>query len=903
MIGAKTLTCLAVLSAAEAAVGLTYELETGTVTVDDATGALVSMRAKDASGAAWRSGEDGLWSLAFADGTRLCAADFATNGCSVVKDGDTFRYEHPKAKVEVRFAAKDGHVDLCGRVTGRADNAAVDFTLPGRLRFSPDAVGRFYMPQNGNAGLGLALKPDFFRRRPSDAPAAWRRVSKTGCNGYSRMFGGPVGMGKKDEPEVTVRMTDAAKALFPKTVHKVFASRLAKRGHHVNRPCRKGQFDDVLLDSEKGPFLSGSGFGGTGRLWRFGTLEDEATDTERLDFVAAIVRGLAATNRTRRTLGVVRLANCSPQRGPFAGCSADRCLIEMRTAAEKSGLSIETIGSAAALSAALAEDRHLAIVSPYGEALPVASLADFAPSLDRIKNWVRRGGHWIETGGASFYAAIVPVEYCTYAKTYPNLFLDFCALGSPDGGLVALYGVRRRPAHEPWQCPPPFRFRPGSLGCGGDAAGGYVDHGFRLYAKGGATEEMPPVRLAFAASVGEAVRDYGRANDLTKTLAEKMEPAKLETLKRAIFLKIWGSAAECRALVDDLPRPTTFHTTSFLKGFDKLYPDHLPPGEKFGTEADFRALIDCLHARGHLFSPYTNPTWWCDHPRGPTFLAAGEAPLSRKADGSFYHERYHSADGWTTCLWHPAVQAANRKTVRQFTQDFPSDLLFQDQCGARRGCEDFNSAAPSPTAYAEGMISMNEEDARVVPLGTEDGWDRVANEQVGLFGVAWGMVPLRLVPIRNSRPLTKREEIPPELWEIEPLATWLMHDKVLFWMHDLGAFVTEPRILAWMIATGYNLSESSWARTYAQKRPWIDRLAQIQRDVCSRIAGQPLVSWRHDRGPMLARRGFDPCDGTDDGIVVARWGGGIRCLVNLGDVPRTVEGVDLEPYGYRVEMP
>ena len=95
----------------------------------------------------------------------------------------------------------------------------------------------------------------------------------------------------------------------------------------------------------------------------------------------------------------------------------------------------------------------------------------------------------------------------------------------------------------------------------------------------------------------------------------------------------------------------------------------------------------------------------------------------------------------------------------------------------------------------------------------------------------------------------------------------------------------------------------SWARTYAQKRPWIERLAQIQRDVCSRIAGQPLVSWRHDRGPMLARRGFDPCDGADDGIVVARWGGGIRCLVNLGDVPRTVEGVDLEPYGYRVEMP
>ena len=73
------------------------------------------------------------------------------------------------------------------------------------------------------------------------------------------------------------------------------------------------------------------------------------------------------------------------------------------------------------------------------------------------------------------------------------------------------------------------------------------------------------------------------------------------------------------------------------------------------------------------------------------------------------------------------MRAANRRTVRQFTQELPVDLLFQDQCGARRWSPDFNPASPTPTAYIEGLLSMVEEDSRDVPLATEDGWDRVSS--------------------------------------------------------------------------------------------------------------------------------------------------------------------------------
>ena len=131
------------------------------------------------------------------------------------------------------------------------------------------------------------------------------------------------------------------------------------------------------------------------------------------------------------------------------------------------------------------------------------------------------------------------------------------------------------------------------------------------------------------------------------------------------------------------------------------------------------------------------------------------------------YERYSDATGWTITLWHPAVQAANRLTVRQFTRDFPVDILFQDQCGARAWHYDTNPASPSPLAYSEGMLAMNHEDSRLIPLGTENGWDRVADFQTLLSGLSWGIVPT------DHRPEWVRlfkASYPPHTWEIFPLA-------------------------------------------------------------------------------------------------------------------------------------
>ena len=504
---------------------------------------------------------------------------------------------------------------------------------------------------------------------------------------------------------------------------------------------------------------------------------------------------------------------------------------------------------------------------------------------------------------SGFFSA---TPYLSSKLSYPNAFMDFCEMKGSDGGLCALFGVRPRPPHESWKNPREFEFVPGSLGCGGDASGGYVDHAFMIWADKGQTLRLPAVRFAFGLELQDAIDAYSAANDITRSLSKKIAPEKLYTLKRSLLFKITDATAkDISAEVSSIPVPSLVHITQYLKGsFDKEYPDHLPTHPVwFGSDANHRALIDALHAHGHLYLPYTNPTWWCDHPRGPTFLKCGEAPLSIGLDGKKYHEQYGAADGWQTTFWHPAVQTANRKTVRQFTHDLPADILFQDQCGSRFCHYDFNPAAPSPTAYSEGLLSMIEEDSAVLPLATEDCWDKVADLQTAICGMAWHTIPLRLTDPRQTR--LAKKFVPPDLWEFEPLAARLMHDKVLFWMHDLGASVDNPRIFAWILAMGYNMSYGSALRRYIDDRRtngWVRWLALVQRTVCSRIAGAPLVAWRHDRTPMLARVGFDPKRGEDDGVVEAQWGD-VHCSVNLGDVPRMVKGQNLAPYGFYITAP
>jgi hypothetical protein len=289
--------------------------------------------------------------------------------------------------------------------------------------------------------------------------------------------------------------------------------------------------------------------------------------------------------------------------------------------------------------------------------------------------------------------------------------------------------------------------------------------------------------------------------------------------------------------------------------------------------------------------PYTNPTWWCDHPRGPTFQEAGEEPLLRTLDGKPFREQYSANDGWTICFWHPAVRAANRRTVRQFTDEYPADILFQDQCGARGWKYDLNPASPQPYAYAEGMLSMVDEDCRTRPLSTEDGWDRVVNAEVQLCGFTFALGPGRRQPPRPEM----KTVYDPGTWELYPLAQILAHDKAAMLHHDLGKFVTDRPALAWTLGLGFAMSYHvrATALDEAGPREWLRWLDRIQKSVCARYVGEPVAAFEHRQG------GGTP---ADDGVIRAAYGP-VRLAANLGPLPRSEAGRELPGWGFCAAAP
>lgn len=481
--------------------------------------------------------------------------------------------------------------------------------------------------------------------------------------------------------------------------------------------------------------------------------------------------------------------------------------------------------------------------------------------------------------------------YYEYRAYYPPAFADFFHWETADGAAT-VYRIEPR-TWEPWQGARDRRaiFTPGRIAAGGGKTGAWCERPFAPYVAKGETWPSPVVRLAMGGTPAEQLGAYCRANQIRRRLDEKMPPALLEKFKQSVLVYYPGDCRQKRAGLERLPRPALVHFADYLRGgFDKQYPDHLPPAADFGSPDEFRAFLAEAQRLGHLVMPYTNPTWWCDGPRGPTFLEQGETPLLRLLDGRLAHERYSKNEGFTICHWHPAVQAANRKTITQFSDEYPVDVIFQDQCGARRWQFDMNPASPTPSAYVEGLLSMVTEDARRKPLSTESGWDGVVNDEAQLCGMTWGIVPTEGMPKWVRR---MREYYHPATWEVFPLAQYIAHDKTAMIHHDLGQFVTNPQVLSWTLGLGFAMSDRISGPGLAREpaRQWLLWLDRLQKSVCARHMGKPLDGFEHDRG------------GTgDDGVIRTRYAD-LTIVANLDPRSRTESGHQLAPFGFLCTAP
>jgi hypothetical protein len=849
--------------------------ETYALTLRAADGAIVSLTAAGGGPSLLSGGEFGLWQLTRGDGAVVNAGP-----ARATVDGERLTLSYDE--LDAILTARPDHVEFVGVLKPKT-GPVTWLALPARLRFDPAAAQRVIVPCNGNDGVGLALGGNWFGRQPQATPSGWQRRTVGGAGAHA-LFGCDPEMRPVDDPPVALTVTAAGRRLFGEGL----AGRLEGSRESVFRPMRAQDVDQVYLDSPVGPMFVRKTIG-SGAAWRLSGKIGETWSPLGRAAVAAAIDSRPAGGR-----GVIGLL--AVNHGPATGLFSEATIEQWRTtlaacpAVRAGKVKLVVYDTPAALAQALAADAPAAVVNPYGEGLPVAAGQDLAAAVEAIRAYCQRGGWWFEVAGYPLHSAFEPLSWLSYQVEYPAAFADWLHLDVA-AGSVSLYRVQPRD-WQPWAGTANHDdiLVPGDLGCGGDERGGFVERRFATWVPAGQTWRAPAVRLAVGATAEAALADYGRLNGIDRPLTDKVKPEVLDKLKRGLLIYLSGSARAKTETLGALPSPAVIHFADYLHGgFDKQYPDHLPPIAGFGTEEDFKAFIAAAHQAGDLIEPYTNPTWWCSGPKGPTFEREGEGPLLKDLDGKIHHEQYAANEGYTVTHWHPAVQAANRSTRSQFVGGYGVDVLFQDQCGARSWLWDANPASPTPYAYSEGMVSMVDEDSRVAPLGTEAGWDRVANAETQLCGLSWALSPHR-------RERSYAERYPRATWTLYPLAERLAHDKCFLMYHDLGQFVTDEPTLAWALALGFTLS----ARTnpgLAQRpaeRAWIAWLDRLQKSVVAPTIGQPLGEFEH-------RRPAAEADG-DDGWVRSRYAG-IDLVANLGAQPRAAGGVNLAPYGFHATGP
>ncbi len=864
----------------------------------DTNGSLLSMTKSGQSGSAFSGGESGLWSAALQGGGVINAAAFSAGSLSGpfgwTANGAAgtliFRYTNSQITVAINISERSDGVDFTAQLQPALTNL-LEFTLPGRLRFVPDNLARLVCPLNANEAVGAAFKAGFFKSQPESDPASWQ-TRVVGPNGYISLFGGPLIMRPDNDPAVPISITTNGWDWLGTNV----ANRSEQTDAVVNRPSSLSQVDLVLATSTNGPFFAGSHLGGQGYLFRLGGSIGQAQQPLALDLVTSAIEHLAQSPPSgRANIGLIML-NHGPASGGWAAVTPAQWRDRLQASAVLSGtdLQLVQIPSAQALLNALVATNFLAILNPYGEWTPVLEQSGITPMVNAIGSYVRLGGNWFETGGYSFYYELRPVHFFSYSTPYPPAFADFLHWET-SAGNASVYGVQ--PQNEPpWAgtTNTAALFIPGRLAWGADDLGGYCERAFETFVGPGKSWQSPVVRLSLGHTAADALSNYCRDNQFNRRLEDKMTAPVLDQFKRSVLVYYEGNCTNKLAYLNQLPSPALVHFADYLMGgFDKQYPDHLPPNVNFGTPADFSLFFQRCAQLGLLVMPYTNPTWWCDHPRGPTFLRDGEAPLLKRLDGSLSYEIYGVNDGYTVCHWHPGVQAANTVTLQQFTTNYPVDVLFEDQCGARTWQYDTNPSSPTPYAYADGLVSMVAEHSATKPLSTENGWDRILNYESQLCGITWAIVPTEGAPSWRT---FLNDRFSPETWDIFPLAQYIAHDKTSMVHHDLGQFITDDEVLAWTLGLGYGLSYRISATDLAQrsKLEWLRWLDRLQKSVCARYVGQPVVLFEQDRGTNLT---INP-----DGILRATYGQ-VQVLANLGGGVQSEDGFDLAPFGFCATAP
>ena len=434
----------------------------------------------------------------------------------------------------------------------------------------------------------------------------------------------------------------------------------------------------------------------------------------------------------------------------------------------------------------------------------------------------------------------------TYVASYPApLFADYTAV-SLDTTNLTLYSIAN-----------PDKIQPVHIGFifnGGAPASTVLHHTFEDHVESGSQWQSPTVRLHVGESFVETAVAYRENNQLDQTpsLSEKLGN-QYHNVVSAPLLKadMWQLESQLNVTFESyktevfphLPTPALFHPVTFWDGaFDDQYPDLLPTNPSLGTVAELADLFQDAQERGMLVMPYTNPTWWDDEAETTQSLSQTVgierfAALNRQ-DEPIY-EVYNGKGGYVVSPTSPEVQNALEQSVAEMLNILPSDLLFEDQIGARPPKLDFNAFSEHPTDYVLGWLAHTKKFAAETSLMTEGGYDALLETEAGFHS-----------SILLSQRLGATDDWwGDDQWRPLPIATLMGRDKTLFYQHNLApqTMTTDEATLSWNSGMGYMLSYDLFDSMFGGglTDPWLDIVSHFQKEVLAQYAGERVVDFRN----------------------------------------------------------
>jgi len=477
-------------------------------------------------------------------------------------------------------------------------------------------------------------------------------------------------------------------------------------------------------------------------------------------------------------------------------------------------------------------------------------------------------------------------QYVAKYPGYPGMFADYVSLKTSKGqiAIYSLYGDG--PIHSL------------ALGFIHDTVpyipgGTYYYHSFGTWLPDGAAWQSPWVRVRVSQDHAQTVLAYREDNGLDHfaSLAEKLG-ARYEQIVRSPLYKADADQlgipfSQYQAFLAQVPYPGMLHLVAYQPGgHDENYPDFLPPDPAHGTTASFAAMFWQAQARGFLVMPYTNPTWWDDE--SPTLKHLPGSLQIRdlavlNAQGQPVDEYYGVHYGYVMSPYPTYVRQRLCRLGRQMTVTVPSNLLFEDQIGARPWLRDFNPSAPYAMSYIQGwqeLLAWLRNCRPAVPIETELGFDRLAEIESGFHG----SVVLPQVLGYTSGWWGENT------WRPYPLATMLVRDKALFYQHDLApeTFTTNKAQLAWNLAMGYQLSYDLVPSQFGGglASDWLKVVGAFQHIALWSYAGERLTGYASLAG-SVTQTSFETCTVvanwddanpyTTDGFTLASQGALLRC--------------------------